>query len=86
MRKAVQRYRSYNMFTVPEQAEQSVIAYALIRGGRLMSKGVDIVRIKEEVKKGNLRAYVARNTLGEEYIYLKDTQNGETVCIGKVER
>ena len=44
---------------------------------------VDIVKVKQAVKDGVLKAYVKYNPLTRKAgIYLTDTENGETVLIG----
>lgn len=56
---------------------------ALLQG---VMKMIDIVKVRTECKNGRLKAFVKKNIYGEDIIYLKDTQNGETVQIGIVEK
>ena len=46
---------------------------------------IDIVKVRTECKNGKLKAFVKKNIYGQDIIYLKDAQNGETVQIGIVE-
>ena len=45
---------------------------------------IDIVKIKSEVKKGNIVFYVNRNRAnGKLAIYCTDPENGECVCVNE---
>ena len=53
---------------------------------------IDIVKLKTEIQKGNLEVFTAKELVfqngiyvcDETAIYIRDTQNGECVKIGKV--
>lgn len=53
---------------------------------------IDIVKLKTEIQKGNFEVFTAREIVSQNgiyvcdgtAIYIRDTQNGECVKIGKV--
>lgn len=48
-------------------------------------KPIDPVMVKKAIKEGQLKVYCSRHYDGMMWIYLKDTQTGDTVKIGEVE-
>lgn len=45
---------------------------------------IDLVELRTQIKNGHYRVYTTKS-LGTRWIYIEDTENGECVCIGKVE-
>ena len=48
-------------------------------------KRIDIIDVKENIRKGKLVAYVGSRPWDDKNIYLKDCETGEIVQIGQIE-
>ena len=47
---------------------------------------IDLVKLKQAIQKNELRTFIKKDCLGKERIYIQDTQNGESVCVGEVKQ